>query len=286
MPVTLSETLVGVITDLHYTVDTHRQLAYHGQFDVPRVLDRLEMALAWFERAGAHAVLVTGDLTHDGDRASLDVVLEALDRHRSGPVFVLPGNHDQLQRDDALRDAVRGFGGRLRLLDAAGHDLGGLRIAAIDWTSADPVCATRETGEHTVLFSHYPVISRAASFAARGLAYPGDHPRTTEVLAALEAHASSAIVINGHLHVSESVKTTRLLQVTVGALVEQPFEAAIISIRRAQGSTRIERQAMYLDDPAGGAPVPSVCPLAELKANGRDVDLMLSDPGDTGPRRR
>ena len=169
---------LGVVSDVHLAPHATAPASWHGPYDFAGLRDRLDEACAAFEHARVDAVVACGDLTHAGDEASVREVFARL-AGGGGPVLAVAGNHDCAQRDDQL---ARGLAQRCRLLTATGVELGGGRVAGVGierapdtdrfrWTGAGAFAA--EAPVHVVA-SHFPVLSRAARLAERGLAYPGD----------------------------------------------------------------------------------------------------------------
>ena len=114
-------TLLAHLSDLHLLErECHqrrglsRQRLAFLQAGVP--LDperRIRQAVFAFQtalRLGAEHVLVTGDLTADGERAQFDVLAEVLQRSGIDPanVTLLPGNHDAYAERDAFARALEG----------------------------------------------------------------------------------------------------------------------------------------------------------------------------------
>ena len=117
--------LLAQISDLHFL--PHGTLAF-GRVDVAGCLERAIDHLAALQPR-PDAVLITGDLTNDGDAAvwaELTGVLARLD----APVYPLPGNHDD-------RELMRSAFAHLDLFPAQGPlcfavELGPLRLIGLD----------------------------------------------------------------------------------------------------------------------------------------------------------
>ncbi|MFN4090783.1 MAG: phosphodiesterase [Alphaproteobacteria bacterium] len=114
----------------------------------------------------ADLAVLTGDITHFGDRASYENAREALSR-LSVPLHVLPGNHDHLRTFRAvfpevptdprgnLQSVMDCDAGRLIFADttAAGTHAGWYDEERLDWLEAQ----FRESGDRPVfLFMHHP----------------------------------------------------------------------------------------------------------------------------------
>lgn len=236
--------LLGVVSDLHHTPRPAPGLSWHGPFDVAGALPRLREGLAWFAEQRVDAVAVLGDLSQDGDEESLDAVLAALAEGWDGPAFVVAGNHDTLLRDDAVTAAVARLGDDRIRMAGAGAELGGFRLAG-------PGTGLAGTGDAPlIVLSHYPLLSRADAFAARGLAYAGDLPDGARIAAALAARPAPTLVLNGHLHARDDHRQGPVRQITVGPLVEAPYEVSIFELAADGAELTVELQVREL---AGGA---------------------------------
>lgn len=239
---------LGVASDLHHTANPAGELVYHNPFDVPGVLTRLRTAIAWFAREQVDAVVLAGDLTQSGDSEALTAVLQTVADGWAGPAFVVAGNHDVLRHNHGLAQALARLGtDRIALARPEGDLLGGIRVAGLD------VQATGQTRaiagwEHdpVVLISHFPMLSRAHAFAERALKYAGDHRSSEPLVDALLARQAPTVIVHGHLHARDSHQHATLLQLSVAALVEPPFEATIIDIVADRARTTVRRRARAL----------------------------------------
>jgi len=117
--------LIAQISDLHFL--PKGTLAF-GRIDVAGCLERAIDHLNALEPA-ADAVLITGDLTNDGDGAVWAELMGALGR-LAVPIYPLPGNHDD-------RELMRSAFVDRELFPAAGSlcfavDLGPVRLIGLD----------------------------------------------------------------------------------------------------------------------------------------------------------
>jgi predicted phosphodiesterase len=247
---------IGVVSDIHFTLASPPpEDAWHGPLEFAGVLDRLRTGLAWFAEEQVDVVAVLGDLSHDGDVASLAAVLELLASEWDGRTLVLAGNHDIREREDALEVALERIRlGRVELAPPAGALLGGVRIAGVV-----PATGSWEEGP-LVLLSHYPVISRDRAFEAQGLRYAGTLPAPGPIVAEIEARRDPTLILNGHLHARDTYQQGNVLQMTVGSLIEAPFELTILDIAVEPSAMLVERRATNL---AAG---PAIAPLHEARA--------------------
>ncbi|MGH6899153.1 MAG: phosphodiesterase [Geminicoccaceae bacterium] len=117
--------LIAQISDLHFL--PKGMLAF-GQIDVAGCLERAIDHLNALQPR-PDAVLITGDLTNDGDAAVWAELMAALGRLEA-PIWPLPGNHDD-------RELMRGACAQLGLFPHAGPlrfalELGPLRLIGLD----------------------------------------------------------------------------------------------------------------------------------------------------------
>lgn len=240
---------LAVVSDLHLTLDTAQRASWHNPFDFSGVPARIDAARAAFDRAGVDAVVCCGDVTHDGDEGSARAALERLSARLEPPLLIVAGNHDCLERDDLLED----------VLSADGVELGGVRVAGVAierhpeemfrWTGAGDYAGAG------VVVSHFPVLSRAERLAEHGLAYPGDLTNRSALhQRVLGEHP--VVVLSGHIHARDSHARDGVLQLSAGALVEAPYEIAIVDVRVDGTEVRVRRRVQELGGPAvAGAPV-------------------------------
>jgi predicted phosphodiesterase len=254
---------LGLISDLHWPASSDVHASWHNAYDFAGLPERVDRAHRLFADQQVDALVVAGDLCHAGDQASAQSALNRLAADDRPPVLIVSGNHDLLRCDDHLRELIEP---PTELLDGAVREIVGWRVAgvAIDrdpdtgrfrWDRSWPSDRRRVD----VLVSHFPVVSRAQRMAELGLAYPAD----LLDLAALATHARASgeptIVLSGHIHVRESHATGTLLQLSAGALVEAPFEAAIVDVERDAETIRVRRRPMRLG-PSAGARDPVFAP--------------------------
>lgn len=114
-------TLLAHLSDLHLLERGHekrrgiarQRLAYLSAgvpLDAEWRIRQAVFALQTAGRMGADHVLVTGDLTEDGDRAQFELLAEVLERSGLDPdsVTLVPGNHDAYSERDAWDLALEG----------------------------------------------------------------------------------------------------------------------------------------------------------------------------------
>ena len=224
---------LGVVSDVHHCVQPRPGASYHNPYDVAGALGRLRGALQWFADEQVDAVVLDGDLADLGDGPSLAGVVEAVENCWAGPALAVPGNHDVQEHPDALARAVAECGrGGVHMASTDGTEHGGVRIAGIDRVDGSARLAGEAWGAGPVVVAtHFPLLSRADAVQRHGLKYAGDLPGRERVLAGVLGRAGT-VVVNGHLHVRETHADGGLLQLSVAALVEPPFEATILDLER------------------------------------------------------
>jgi 3',5'-cyclic-AMP phosphodiesterase len=184
--------------------DPHIGAEWGGPDPEGKLAAAVESALATCPRRDA--VLVTGDLTDHATDAEYEQVRELL-APLGGPLYVLPGNHDD-RRGLRRHFAVPGGDGepvqyavdlgplRLVVLDTTrpGEDPGALDAERLGWLD-DELAGAPETP--TVLAMHHPPLrTRMPAWDQLGLA-DTDRRALGEVI---ERHPHVRRIVAGHLH--------------------------------------------------------------------------------------
>jgi hypothetical protein len=256
---------LGVVSDVHWPRDASKPAKWHNSYEFGGLSARLHAAVELFDAARVDALLVLGDLSHDGDAESLLAVLTALGAARSR-LWALPGNHDCEERDDQL---VRVASGRAAPLDRESWVHGGVRVTGVAIVTDPERGGMRADGQPdlahcdlVVLATHFPMISRAGALAERGLAYAGDLLDGPRILAGLRESAVPVVVLSGHLHARDSASAGGVLQLSAAALVEAPYEVSIVEILRSEHGWTVERSCTSLRD-VGELDLPILSPAFE-----------------------
>lgn len=152
------------------------------------------------------AVLVSGDLTHDGGPAEFDLARELLER-LDAPLHVLPGNHDDRGRlraafdlpgqgDEPVRYSVDV--GELRLVvfdsNVPGQDPGRYDAEQLRWLDAELSAAPERP---TLLALHHPPLVTGIEEWDEINLEPGQIPLLAEVVS---RHLQLRAIVGGHLH--------------------------------------------------------------------------------------
>ena len=104
-----------------------------------------------------------------------------------------------------------------------------------------------------VVASHFPVLSEASRVAAAGLPYAGDLVNRDDLEGRLRSDSRPTLVLSGHIHARCSTHDGSLLQFTVGAMIEPPFDATIVEIDKT--TLRVRRTARRFGEVAVTDPV-------------------------------
>jgi calcineurin-like phosphoesterase family protein len=254
---------IGLVSDVHWMAQPPATASgWHGAgADLASALDRLALALERFAQRRVDAVVLAGDLAHHGDLGSCSAVLAAC-AHASAPVLVVAGNHDVDGDADRLARAQELAGAPgVALASGAGVSCAGVRVAGVHvgetagWFGArlrrlPDVEAWGE--EPVVLISHYPVLSLATRLSEQGFPYPGDLLDRRELAGLLIERTAPTLAIGGHVHARATLADGAVLQLTGGALVEPPYECAVIDVAAADGVLAVSRECVRLREPDGG----------------------------------
>lgn len=245
---------LGVVGDIHWNVDPNAPPQFwHNSYEPEALERRLAEAVALFAREEVQLAVFLGDLSDLGDEASLDEVLARV----PGPLAVVAGNHDG-DRDALERTATRHT---TTLLDRHAVTVDDVMILGIGAEAAETGRprsrsvrpAIPDVGTLLVVASHFPLLSEAGRLAEAGLPYPGDLV-DGEVVAKCVAKSQPALVLSGHVHARCTRTHGALLQLSVGALIEPPFDAAIVDVALGPPPT-VHRRSHRLGPVAAFEPV-------------------------------
>ena len=224
---------IGVLSDLHCELEPTGS-RWINPFEPEQLDRRIDAALAWFSEARVELVLVLGDLVQFANPGDLEHAFARLAAADVAPLATVSGNHD-LRLGEGFAECARTHG--IRLLYEEPLLLAGVAVTGVavgrgpappqyvgrpaDWDGDAPL---------VVVASHFPVLSEASRVAAAGLPYAGDLVNRADVEARLRSDPRPKLVLSGHIHARTSTRSGPLLQFTVGALIEPPFDATIVEI--------------------------------------------------------
>jgi calcineurin-like phosphoesterase family protein len=220
---------IGVLSDLHCELEPAGS-RWINDFEPEHLDERTDAALEWFSGAQVDLILLLGDIVQFANRSDLEHVFSRLATAAAAPLATVCGNHD-LRLAEEFADCAREHGIRLlhedplELVTGVGVDRGPTppqyvgRLA--DWGGdADLV----------VVASHFPLLSEASRVAAAGLPYAGDLVNRLDLEGRLRSDSRPKLVLSGHIHARCSTHGGALLQFTVGAVIEPPFDATLVEI--------------------------------------------------------
>jgi predicted phosphodiesterase len=255
---------IGLVSDVHWMTEPPMSSnGWHGAgAEFRSVLNRLAQAMHIFVDQRVDVIALAGDLSHHGDEESLIAVL-AWCTGVGVPVLVVSGNHDVVGDPGRFERAIwRADARGVALASLHGEIIGGVRVAGVyvgdtdGWFGAS-LAALPETeawGDHpVVLISHYPVLSLATQVSDQGFPYPGDLLDRQSLEDMLSDREAPTVVVGGHVHARASRAEHKVLQLTGGALVEPPYECAVIDVvAEPDGSLAVERSCRRLLPAADG----------------------------------
>jgi len=224
---------IGVLSDLHCELEPTGS-RWINLFE-PQLLDRrIDVALEWFAEAPVDLILLLGDSVQFANPGDLAHVFARLAAAGVAPLATVNGNHD-LRLGEEFAECAHTNG--IRLLHDEPFELDEVAVigVAVDRGPKPPQYVGRPGGSAddaglVVIASHFPVLSEAIRVAAAGLPYAGDLVNRAELEDELRADPRPKLVLSGHIHARCSTHNGQLLQFTVGAMIEPPFDATIVEI--------------------------------------------------------
>jgi hypothetical protein len=226
---------IGVLSDLHCELEPSGS-RWINVFEPEHLDRRTDAALEWFSDARVDLILLLGDMVqfaNPGDLAHVLARLAAM-AGQVAPLAAVNGNHD-LRLGDEFAECAHAHG--IRLLSEDPITPAGVAVSgvAVDRGLKPPQYVGVPGGWRgeagiVVVASHFPVLSEASRLADAGLPYAGDLVNRAEVESRLRSDPRPKVVLSGHIHARCSTHDGPLLQFTVGALIEPPFDSTIVEI--------------------------------------------------------
>ncbi len=240
---------IGVLSDLHCELEPAGS-RWINVFEPEHLDERTDVALAWFSEAEVDLVLLLGDVVQFANLSDLEHMFSRLATADVAPLATVGGNHD-LRLGEEFAECAREHG--IRLLHEDPLEL--VTGVGVERGPAPPQYVGRLAGWGdavlVVVASHFPLLSEASRVASVGLPYAGDLVNRADLESELRADARPKLVLSGHIHTRCSTHEGRLLQFTVGALIEPPFDATLVEI----DGTSVRRTARRLGEIAVTDPV-------------------------------
>lgn len=222
---------LGVINDVHLVLPDAPPLHWHNPYPLESAEERLRLGVRHLVEAGVDAIAVLGDLTHSGDAANVDRVLAEL----SGagvPVWIAPGNHDLIEGGSSL-PASRGA---IAVAPWAAADLGSVPVFGVEivrdagYRAVGLDALTPRGDGPAIVLSHFPVLSLSERLAEAELADAGNLTNVDDLRRAVEGLGGPTLVLHAHLHVRATSTAGNVLQLSAAALIEAPYEVAVIDV--------------------------------------------------------
>ncbi|HEX4931489.1 MAG TPA: metallophosphoesterase [Gaiellaceae bacterium] len=234
---------IGVLRDLHCELEPAGS-RWINVFEPEHLDERTDAALAWFSEARVELILLLGDVVQFANPSDLEHMFSRLATANVAPLATVGGNHD-LRLGEEFADCARKHG--IRLLHEEPLEL--VTGVGVDRGPAPPQYVGQLAGWGgeaglVVVASHFPVLSEASRVAAAGLPYAGDLVNRLELVGRLQSDSRPKLILSGHIHARCSTHDGPLLQFTVGALIEPPFDATLVEI----DGTSVRRTARRLGE--------------------------------------
>lgn len=210
---------LGLLSDVHHD-PLRRPRRWINDYDAEGLAGRVDAALRWFADEDVDLIVVAGDVVEEPDARAFDEILPALTAPGL-PVAAVGGNHDT---DAAGLAGEKAAEHGVAWLDGAG-DLVGVGVSR-----AEAGFRGELRGSGGIVVSHFPLIGQRERLAAAGLPYPGDLANRAELLADVAAGGEPVVVLSGHIHTRVSATEGAVLQLGSGALIEPPFDAAVVRV--------------------------------------------------------
>jgi Calcineurin-like phosphoesterase len=223
---------IGVLSDLHCELEPTGS-RWINPFEPEHLDRRTDAALGWFSEARVDLILLLGDIVQFANPGDLAHVFARLAAAEVAPLATVNGNHD-LRLGDEFAERASAHG--IRLLHEEPLELDGVALVGVGVGPGPrrPQYVGRLDGSGgeglLVVASHFPLLSEASRIAAAGLPYAGDLVNRADVEQLLRADERPKLVVSAHIHARCTTHEGPLLQLTVGALVEPPFDATIVEL--------------------------------------------------------
>lgn len=279
-----------MVTDVHVSPTGGKGgefMPFHDANPVSDGWERFVPAIKLCLLEGAESLLLLGDLAHLGDEETLERVIWMASR-TGLPVWAVPGNHEAIEAKGALGRALSRAGDEnARLLALRGERLvGGTLLAGLSIEHEEDGGAldiARWGQGPVVLLSHYPLVSARRQVEKSGLRYAGDREGPASVTSSILARSAPTVILSGHLHVRHTLAKGSVLQLLCAALVEPPFEVAIVDVEAEGGRVSVRRRSVPVAPSSNGAQLPVLSAMEEkwayedgswvlIRSDGRDFE--------------
>jgi predicted phosphodiesterase len=271
---------IGLLSDLHYDIAPSRERAWINSYEPLGLEQRLDAAVRIFTRDRPDLILLLGDTAERGDRKSFDRVfarLQELNGSRllqstsgsagSIAIATVAGNHDVASDSSDVGEGALASSARLReirFLNADTARVSDLTLlgVGIEATTAGGATfrgalrAPPRNGPLTIVASHFPLLSHAAEIIAARLPHSGDLVNRVDLETELQSARVPTLALSGHVHARCSASSGYVLQLTVGAMIESPFDCTTVDTEfRDDGAILVRRRVHTLGTAAAVNPV-------------------------------
>jgi hypothetical protein len=241
---------IGVLSDLHCELEPSGS-RWINVYEPEHLDERTDAALAWFSEADVDLILLLGDVVQFANVGDLEHMFSRLATADVAPLATVGGNHD-LRLGDEFGDCASKYGIRLLHEEPLEFVAGvGVGRGPAPPQYVGQLSGWTGGGDIVVVASHFPLLSEASRVAAAGLPYAGDLVNRADLEGQLRFDSSPKLLLSGHIHARCSTHAGPLLQFTVGAVIEPPFDATLVQI---DGAT-VRRTARRLGEIAVTDPV-------------------------------
>jgi predicted phosphodiesterase len=241
---------LGVIADPHLALERVEDASWHNPYRLADAHERLDAALAHPLLDGADVTVVLGDLAHFGDRTSMRYVVDAV-ANGDRPAVLLSGNHDVLTPGVRLEDEVRARDAghvlsplasipeapAVKAFLAAGAGLAVHEVTELTDRRAQPfdvdgrrLAPADPATNIDVWLTHFPLLTLEDRCRDAQLLYAAHLDYLAPPPAVLPGAGGPVVVLSGHLHLRAITHDANVLQLAFAALVEPPYEVAVLDI--------------------------------------------------------
>ncbi|NJM85488.1 MAG: metallophosphoesterase, partial [Leptolyngbyaceae cyanobacterium RM2_2_21] len=259
----------AIVSDPHVALP-HTVWRSPNRFHLVEVsIPALEQVFDHLSSLELDCVLMPGDLTQHGERENHDWLAQRL-AALPFPVYVVPGNHDIIQRQgtdktvglseffqryqafgydqqpyylESLKPGIWLVGLNSIAFDPAGEQLytGYLDQAQLDWLDQT---LPQLRGDTVLVMIHHNVLEHlpGQSASTMGQRY------MLKNAAALRSrlHSANALLLTGHLHVQDIAEQDGLWEITTGSLVSYPHPYRTVEMVVDEGRSQLSVQTHWV----------------------------------------
>lgn len=233
-----------MINDVHLVPPGAPPQRWHNPYPSETAAERLQLGVRHLVDAGVEAIAALGDLTDIGDAANVERILAEL-AGAGVPVWIVPGNHDLTDVGSSLPASS----GAVTVAPWAAADLGSVPVFGVEimrdagYRAVGLDALTPRGDGPAIVLSHFPVLSLSALLAEAELADAGNLANVDDLRRAVESLGGPTLVLHAHLHVRATSTAGNVLQLSAAALIEAPYEVAVIDLELTGERPTVRRTA-------------------------------------------